>query len=126
MTDKATWSPRRIYLYLVCLITLVMMIVAAVSLARAVVELAYPEPGFVYPIRVPSPVGVELEVPEIDEKQLQEQREAQRRSAQRRAVISLVGNATMLLVAGPLYRYHWRKIEKGAEVPMMRGQPDST
>ena len=112
MTNSRTWSPRRIYLYLVCLITLVMMIVAAVSLARAVVELAYPEPG-VYPMRMPSPVGVE--VPEIDEKQLQEQREAQRRSAQRRAVLNLVGNATMLLVAGPLYAYHWRKIEKGAD-----------
>jgi len=30
-------------------------------------------------------------------------------------VISLVGNATMLLIAGPLYRYHWRKIEKAAK-----------
>ena len=113
MTDERTWSPRRIYLYLVCLITLVMMIVAAVSLARAIVELAYPEPGFVYPIRVPVP-GESPAAPEVDEQQLQEQREAQRRSAQRRAAISLVGNATMLLVAGPLYRYHWRKIEKSS------------
>ena len=114
MANKTTWSPRRVYLYLVSLITLVMMIVAAVSLARAVVELVYPEPGFVYPVRVLVP-GESPAAPEVDEKQLQEQREAQRRSAQRRAVISLVGNATMLLVAGPLYRYHWRKIEKGAD-----------
>ena len=113
MANKTIWSPRRVYLYLVSLITLVMMIVAAVSLARAVVELVYPEPGVVYPIRVPPP-GESPAAPEVDEKQLQEQREAQRRSAQRRAVISLVGNATMLLVAGPLYRYHWRKIEKGS------------
>ena len=113
MPDNITWSPRRIYLYVVCLITLVMMIVAAVSLARAIVELAYPEPGFVYSIRVPVP-GESPAAPEVDEKQLQEQREAQRRSAQRRAVISLVGNATMLLVAGPLYAYHWRTIQRGS------------
>ena len=112
MANKTIWSPRRVYLYLVSLITLVMMIVAVVSLARAVVELVYPEPG-IYAVRVPAP-GESPVAPEVDEKQLQQQREAQRRSAQRRAVISLVGNATMLLVAGPLYRYHWRRIERGA------------
>jgi hypothetical protein len=26
-------------------------------------------------------------------------------------VLSLVGNGAMLLLAGPLYLYHWRKIE---------------
>jgi len=113
MANKTIWSPRRAYLYLVSLITLVMMIIATVSLARAVVELVYPEPGVVYPVRLAVP-DESPAAAEVDEKQLQEQHEAQRRSAQRRAVISLAGNATMLLVAGPLYRYHWRKIEKGS------------
>jgi len=114
MTNKTIWSPRRVYLYLVSLITLVMMIVATVSLARAVVELVYPEPGVEYPVRLAVP-GESPVAPEVDERELQRQREIQERWAQRRAVISLVGNATMLLVAGPLYRYHWRKIEKAAD-----------
>jgi hypothetical protein len=32
-------------------------------------------------------------------------------STRRYAVLSLVGNAAMLFIAGPLYIYHWRKIE---------------
>jgi len=65
------------------------------------------------PVKVLAP-GEGPTAPEVEERELQRQRETQERRTQRRAVISLVGNATMLLVAGPLYRYHWRKIEKGS------------
>ena len=111
MTEKTIWSPRRIYLYLVCLITLVMMIVAAVNLARAVLELVYPgRPFYSAPVPVPAETPA---APEAYEKELRQQREAEERWARHAAVISLVGNATMLFVAAPLYRYHWRRIETG-------------
>lgn len=98
------WSLRNIYLYLVCLITLIMVIVAVVGLVRNSVELFYPDPGF-----YPEPAKIEGEG--LTEEQLEAQREQQEASSRRYAILNLVGNVAMLLVAGPLYVYHWRKIE---------------
>jgi hypothetical protein len=108
--SKETWAPRNIYLYLVCLVTLIMTIISATNTVRAVVELAYPNPQTAM-VR-PAPLGEEVE---RNEEQLAEERQARRRAEQRRSVLDLVGSATMLLIAGPLYIYHWRKIERGQE-----------
>lgn len=105
--SNSRWSLRNIYLYLVCLITLVMVIVATVGLIRNAVELVYPDPG-AYMERVPPDQSKD---PDFDEEYWEEQQELQRQSQQRWAVLSLVGNFAMLIVAGPLYVYHWRKIE---------------
>ena len=112
--SKVSWSPRNIYLYLVCLITLVMVIFSTVNLVKALVDLAYPErqARVEVPLRV---VPAWPEPPEMDQRQLEEQREVQRQWALRRSVlISLASSAAMFLIAGPLYVYHWRKIESGA------------
>lgn len=109
------WSLRNIYLYLVCLITLIMVIVAVVGLVRSSVELLYPDPGF-----YPEPVKVEDGG--LTEEQIKEQREQQEASSRRYAILNLVGNAAMLVVAGPLYVYHWRKIE-GEHVPPNESAP---
>lgn len=98
------WSLRNIYLYLVCLITLIMVIVAVVGLVRNTVELLYPDPGYYYSEPVKGEGG---RTPE----EIEKEQEYQRSSSRRYAIINLVGNMAMLLVAGPLYVYHWRKIE---------------
>ncbi|PKQ20508.1 MAG: hypothetical protein CVT66_05065 [Actinobacteria bacterium HGW-Actinobacteria-6] len=100
------WSLRNIYLYLVCLITLIMMIVAAVGVVRSTVELIYPDPGYFYD--VPVEKGG---TPGLTQEQIDRQRESQQQQSQRQGVLSLVGSVAMLVVAGPLYIYHWRKIE---------------
>ena len=112
MNATGTWSVRNIYLYLVCLITLVMFIFATVNLVRAAVELFYPEPEMA-PYAVPVYKG-DGAPPQPDERQIEAQRESMRRSTVRRAVLNLVGSGTMLLLAVPIYRYHWRKIEREA------------
>ncbi|MFA5845022.1 MAG: hypothetical protein WC971_09370 [Coriobacteriia bacterium] len=101
------WSLRNIYLYLVCLITLIMVIFATVNLVRAIVELAYPDPGF--PITfAPEKGGA---VTAADARIQKEQQRIQQQQSRRQAVLSLVAGIAMLGVAGPLYIYHWRKIE---------------
>lgn len=107
---SSRWSLRNIYLYLVCLITLIMVIVAAVNAVRATVELIYPDPGYYYaePVKGEGPTQEEID----------KQNEMQLAQSRRQAVLSLVGSAAMLLIAGPLYVYHWRKIEvEHAEQP---------
>jgi len=103
MVTAGRWSLRNIYLYLVCLITLVMVIVAAVGLVRSSVELAYPDPGM-YSIPIEK-------VPGQTQADLARQAKVARESSRRQAVLSIVGSLAMLLVAGPVYVYHWRKIE---------------
>lgn len=100
------WSLRNIYLYLVCLITLIMVIVAAVGLVRGVVSLVYPDPGYSYD--VPAEKGGTSARTQAD---IEAERKSAQEQSRRQAVLELVGNGAMLLVAGPLYVYHWRKIE---------------
>lgn len=102
-------SLRNLYLYLVCLITLVISIFAAVNLVRGAVELLYPDPGHYW-----------VEPPPREESELSaEERERQERlardSQRRHAVLGLVGSGTTLLIAGPVYVYHWRRVQ--SELP---------
>ncbi|HHX65596.1 MAG TPA: hypothetical protein GX702_11975, partial [Chloroflexi bacterium] len=106
MTTRQTiWTPRNTYLYLVCLVTLIMVIIATVNFVRAGVELLYPEPELLLeePVRVPG------EPPAPDAERTEEQIRYQQRWAQRRSVLSLVTNGTLLPLAGPLYVMHWRR-----------------
>ncbi len=97
---KASWTPRNTYLYLVCLITLVIVVFAAVGLVRGLATLAYPEP-----LRVLTPSEAESGVLEAD-------LVMQQRWMQRYAVLDLVRNAVLFLLAAPLYLMHWRRIER--------------
>ena len=98
---------RSVYLYLVCLITLVMVIFAAVSAVRNVVELAYPDPGAFAFEPAYGPEGKE----ELTAQERAEREQSFQDAERRRAVIGLVGSGTMLLLAGPAYLYHWRRVQ---------------
>lgn len=103
MAVQERLSLRNLYLYLVCLVTLVISIFAAVNLVRTTVELLYPDPGF-YGYGAPREPGVTAEE--------QDRREQAARDSQRRqSVLGLVGSGTLLLIAGPLYVYHWRRVQ---------------
>jgi hypothetical protein len=119
---SSRWSLRNIYLYLVCLITLIMVIVAAVGLVRGIVDLAYPDPYI-----TEQPVPMDGAKPAMTEEEWQMEQDTQARSQRRYAVLDIVGNAAMLLIAGPLYLYHWRKIEtehsEVADVPAATAPP---
>jgi hypothetical protein len=107
---------RNLYLYAICLITLVVSIFAAVQLVRGVVALAYPDPGF-YGYYGP----VEEGSGKPSEEEIARQEQVAEESQRRQAVLDLVGSATTLLIAGPVYLYHWRRVQ--AELPA-RGAPD--
>jgi hypothetical protein len=109
-----TWSLRNIYLYLVCLITLIMVIFSTVNVVRSVVELVYPEPRLATVPAIP-PTAERPPTPETDTQRTEQQAAYQQKWARRNAILNLVGNAAMLLLAGPLYLYHWRKIERDSK-----------
>jgi hypothetical protein len=112
---------RNLYLYLVCLITLVVSIFAAVQFVRSTVSLLYPDPGYYgyygYPEPVEGPSG------SVSEEERARQEELARDSQRRQAVLDMVGAGSTLLIAGPLYVYHWRRVQ--SELPGRTGQVDS-
>lgn len=125
-SSSSIWSARNTYLYLVCLITLIMIIVATVSLVGSVAELLYPEPeprG--YAVKPPVPIEGGYE---IDAEEIARQQEIQRQWSLRNFVLDFVRNVAMLLVAGPLYAYHWRRIQRSADAggTSAAGAPDAS
>ncbi len=107
MTVQDRSNLRSVYLYLVCLITLVMVIFSAVNLVRNVVELAYPEPGAYAFEPAYGPEGAKEQTAEERSAQQQAMQDSQRRQA----TLGIVGSATMLVIAGPAYLYHWRRVQ---------------
>lgn len=109
MASQDRTNLRSVYLYLVCLITLVMVLFAGVSAVRNTVGLLYPDPGaFAYE----PAYGPEGKKEELTEQQRDEREKAFQDAERRRAVLGLVGAGTMLLLAGPAYRYHWRRVQE--------------
>ncbi len=98
---------RNVYLYLVCLVALVISVFAAVNLVRNTVALMYPDPGY------PGYYGPEVpgEGPGLSEEERLRQEQLARDSERRYTVLELVGSGTTLLIAGPLYIYHWRRVQ---------------
>ncbi|WP_144119478.1 hypothetical protein [Catellatospora sichuanensis] len=106
---------RNMYLYLVCLITLVISIFAAVNLVRSTVELLYPDPGYYgyVPRCAESKPGQACTPAEeaafaVEQKRIEK---LTRDSQRRQAVLSIVGSATTLAIAVPVYIYHWKRIQ---------------
>ena len=95
---KIDW--RSLYLYAVCLITLMVCLFSLVSLIRSGVNVAFPDPAYVDPYATK---------PQVDSALIAEQVKDQN---QRQAVKSAIDAVTTLIIAGPLYVYHWRLARK--------------
>ena len=108
MSAQDRLTLRNAYLYLVCLISLVVSLFAAGSLVRSAVGIFYPDPG--YYGYYEAPPGEDR-----SDEEIARQQEAAEESQRRQEVLSLVGSATTLLIAGPLYLYHWRRVQ--SELP---------
>lgn len=110
---------RNVYLYLVCLITLVVSLFAAVQLVRSAVGIFYPDPGYYgyYPVDSPEGPG------SLDEDEIRRQEQLAEASQRRMEILDVVGSGTTLLIAGPLYVYHWRRVQ--AELPTRVADADA-
>lgn len=91
---------RSLYLYAVCLITLMVCLFSLVSLIRNGVNVVYPDPAYVDPY---------ASAPKVDSTVVAAQVKDQN---QRQAVKSMIDAVTTLIIAGPLYVYHWRLARK--------------
>lgn len=113
------WDIRKTYYYLVCFATLIMVIVGSVQIVQNVLDLAIPEE----PYR-PTPMDMyqRFERPGMEgaddvpytraelEKMAAEEAETMRRQSRRRALRNLLGSLALVMIAAPVYMYHWKKV----------------
>ena len=96
--DRIDW--RSLYLYAVCLITLLVVLFSTVALINAIMNAVFPDPAYVDLYSKPE------NSPSAD---LLDQQE---RNNQIRGIKSIFTSFTTIAVAAPLYLYHWRQTKK--------------
>ena len=93
---------RSLYLYAVCLITLLVVLFSTVALINAIMNAVFPDPAFVDVYANPE------NAPSADLLAQQEQ------NNQIQAIKNIFSTFTTIAIAAPLYLYHWRQTKKFA------------
>lgn len=95
-----------------------MIIFSGVKLVRTAVEILIPPVPMVAPHPVKLPPDVPQEVPPEEMRQrAEEEMQRSRREQRRFATVQMVDSLAMLLIATPLYVYHWRLAQRSEGNP---------
>jgi hypothetical protein len=93
---------RSLYLYAVCLITLLVVLFSTVSLINSIMNAVFPDPAYIdvyaKPENAPSAA---LLAQQEENNQIQ-------------ALKNIFTSFTTIAIAAPLYLYHWRQTKKSA------------
>lgn len=120
MKNKSAWTLRNIYLYLICFVTVIMILFGAVSTIRHLIDLIYPTPAYMQTEEIMmsdyarlSREGIYKDMTFEEYKKLREREwELQKKRERVYSVKRFAESLSMFIVAVPFYVYHWRKIEK--------------
>jgi hypothetical protein len=93
---------RSLYLYAVCLVTLLVVLFSTVALLNAIVNFAFPDPAYV------DPYATKANMP--DPALLQQQED----NSQRQALKNIFTTFSTMAIATPVYIYHWRQARKSS------------
>ena len=91
---------RSLYLYAVCLITLMVCLFSVVSMIRSGINAVYPDPAYIDPYATAPKVNSAVIASQVKDQN------------QRQAIKSMIDSITTIIIAGPLYVYHWRLARK--------------
>ncbi|HBC93072.1 MAG TPA: hypothetical protein DCZ10_09295 [Pelotomaculum sp.] len=120
---ESRWNIRQVYLYLVSFATLMMLIVGSVQLIMGVVDLVYPDPtkGMGYYDTKIRLSDMQQKYPNLTqeefEKQLQEEKQDQEAAWRYQRIRRFINSLALVVVSLPFYLYHWRKIQRGVDIP---------
>ena len=96
--DRVDW--RSLYLYAVCLITLLVVLFSTVALINSIMNAVFPDPAY---------IDVYAKPENAPSAELLAQQEE---SNQIRAIKSIFTSFSTVAIALPLYLYHWRWVRK--------------
>jgi hypothetical protein len=101
--DRIDWYS--LYIYAVCLVTLLTCLFSLVSVVRGIVDALWPDPGYFDPYSVPKDSALS---PDQIKENLTE-------NNQRQALKGIVNSLTTLIIAGPIYLLHWHLARRHRE-----------
>lgn len=102
------WELKKVYLYLVSLITFIMCLVGSWNLVNSALDLLYPAPVYNSCLKDPAVKEGATIDPATCEKQQRDQEAWQ--LANRK--ISVAKNSIFLVIVVPAYWYHWRQARR--------------
>ena len=91
---------KSLYLYAVCLVTLLVVLFSTVALVRGIMDAVFPDPVYI------DPYAKDENMP--DPALLQQQADNNARSA----IKNIFTTFSTILIAAPVYLYHWRQARK--------------
>ncbi|HET6566665.1 MAG TPA: hypothetical protein VFG50_01800 [Rhodothermales bacterium] len=114
------WDIRNTYFYLVCFATLMMVVIGAAQVVDSALDLAIPRASYAPtvselemrynaprgPNDPPRPSHADLE------RMAREEAERSERQQRRDALRRLLGNVALVVIAAPVYLYHWRQVRR--------------
>ena len=98
--DRFDW--HSLYIYAICLVTILICLFSLVSFVRSIVDAVWPDPGYFDPYNIPKDS-------KLTSDQVKQNLSDQN---QRLALKSMVNSLTTLVIAGPIYFYHWKLARK--------------
>jgi hypothetical protein len=110
------FSIRRLYYYLVCFTTLIMTIVGTVQIVDRALDVAMPglygSSEFELRQRFEMPHRADMAPPPPNEAQIRQMVIAEQERERNRALRSMLGSIALVLIAFPVYLYHWRRVRR--------------
>lgn len=88
---------RSLYLYAVCLITLLVVLFATVALVNSIMNAVFPDPAY---------IDIYVKQENLPDPELLAQQE---RNNQIQAVKNIFSSLITIAIATPIYLYHWRR-----------------
>jgi hypothetical protein len=116
---KRRWNIHQIYFYVVCFVTLIMVISGITSVVRAGIQMVIPIPDTDRPYYdkpyMPGEAAAKSSLPkEVIEEEIAKQQafyETQQKTYSfYNPLLMVINGLVQILVAVPVYLYHWRKI----------------
>ena len=93
---------RSLYLYAVCLVTLLVVLFSTVALVNAILDAVFPDPAYIDPY---------LKAENAPDPALIQQQED---NNQRQALKNIFTTFSTMAIAAPVYLYHWRQARKAS------------
>ena len=104
-------SIREIYFYIICLIAIIIFIIGLVGLSDGIINYIKPN-TYIYQEKIPYQQQYpDLSDEEIDKLMAQEI-ENSLNNERSSALKSILRNTIMIIIAVPLFAYHWRKAQQ--------------
>ncbi len=117
---RLKWGVDQLYFYLVCFVMLITMIIGITSLVQAGINIVLPLPDaptskYIYEFERQNTDTDKSQLPaDIIEREINEQKEFSKINEQtnqtNRIILQLLRGLAQILIAFPVYLYHWRKI----------------